>query len=71
VAVAVDRQDFGEKVGWVDEARKEAKTEKFLINPLLDPVKTHVDRLGLLRSNRGSRKTDRAFVVDEWERGDC
>jgi hypothetical protein len=37
--VAVDRQDFGEEVGWVDEARKEEdKTENVLTDPLLDSV---------------------------------
>ncbi len=32
--MAVDRQDFGEEVGWVDEARKEDKTGKVLTGPL-------------------------------------
>ncbi len=55
--MTVNRQDFCEEVCWVDEARKEDKTEKILTGPFLG--------LGLLRSNRGSRKTNRAFVVDE------
>ncbi len=63
--VAVDGKDFGEEVGGADEAGKEDKTEELLAGPLLEPVKTHVYRLGLLRPNRGSRKTDGAFVVDE------
>ena len=63
--MAVDRQDFGEEVGWVDEARKEDKTEKVLAGPFSNPVETHVDGLGLLRTNRGSRKSNRAFVIDE------
>jgi hypothetical protein len=36
--VAVDRQDFGEEVGWVDEVRKEDKTENILTGPSLYPV---------------------------------
>jgi hypothetical protein len=36
--VAVDRQDFGEEIGWVDETRREDKTKKVLTGPLLDPV---------------------------------
>ncbi len=52
--MAEDGQDFGEEIGRVD---------------IPHPVETHVDRLGLLRSNRRSRKTDRAFVTDEEERG--
>ncbi len=64
--VTVDGEDFGEEVGGVDEAGKEDKTEELLAGPLLEPVETHVDRLGLLRPNRRSRKTDAgAFVVDE------
>ncbi len=63
--VAVDGKDFGEEVGGVDEAGKEDKTEELLAGPLLEPVETHVYRLGLLRSNQRSRKTDGAFVVDE------
>jgi hypothetical protein len=56
--VAVDGKDFGEEVGGVDEAGKEDKTEELLAGPLLEPVETHVYRLGLLRPNRRSRKTD-------------
>ena len=63
--VTVDGEDFGEEVGGVDEAGKEDKTEELLAGSLLEPVETHVDRLGLLRPNRRSRKTDGAFVVDE------
>jgi hypothetical protein len=63
--VTVDGEDFGEEVGGVDEAGKEDKTEEFLAGPLLEPIETHVYRLGLLRPNRRSRKTDGAFVVDE------
>jgi hypothetical protein len=36
-----------------------------LAHPLLQPVETHVDRLGLLRANRRSRKTNRTFVVNK------
>ncbi len=64
--VMVDRKDFGEEVSGVDKAGKENKTEEMLACPLLEPVETHVDRLGLLRPNRRSRS---AFVVDEKERG--
>jgi hypothetical protein len=63
--VAVDGEDFGEKVGGVDEAGKEDKTEEMLAGPFLEPVETHVYRLGLLRPNRRSRKTDGTFVIDE------
>ncbi len=64
--VAVDGKEFGEEVGRVDEAGKEDKAKELLTGPLLHPVlETHVDRLELLWSNRGSRKTDLAFVVDE------
>ena len=63
--VTVDGEDFGEEVGGVDEAGKEDKTEELLAGPLPEPVETHVYRLGLLRPNRRSRKTDGAFVVDE------
>ncbi len=63
--VKVDGEDFGEEVGGVDEAGKEDKTEELLAGPLLEPVETHVYRLGLPRPNRRSCKTDGAFVVDE------
>ena len=65
--MAIDGKDFGEEVGGVDEAGEEDKAEKVLAHPLLQlqPVETHVYRLGLLRANRRSRKTNRAFVVDE------
>ncbi len=63
--VTVDGKYFGEEVGGVDEAGKEDETEELLAGPLLKPVETHVDRLGLLRPNRRSRKTDGAFVIDE------
>jgi hypothetical protein len=36
-----------------------------LAHPLLQPVETHVDRLGLLRANRRSCKTNRTFVVEK------
>ncbi len=49
--VTIDGEDFGEEVGGVDEAGKEDKTEELLAGPLLEPVKTHVDRLGLFRPN--------------------
>ncbi len=63
--VTVDGKYFGKEVGGVDEAGKEYKTEEMFACPLLKPVLTHVNRLGLLRPNRRSRKTDCAFVVDE------
>ena len=63
--VTVDGEDFSKEVGGVDEAGDEDKTEEKLAGPLPEPVETHVYRLGLLRSNRRSRKTDGAFVVDE------
>jgi hypothetical protein len=63
--VSVDRKDFGKKVGRVDETREKDKTEELLAGPLLKPIKSHVDRLRLLRTNRGSRKTDRTLIVDE------
>jgi hypothetical protein len=63
--VAVDGKDLGEEVGGVDEAGEEDKAEKVLAHPLLQPVETHVYRLGLLRTNRRRRKTDSAFVIDE------
>ena len=66
--MSVDRKDFGKKVGRVDEAREKNKTEELLAGPLLKPIKSHVDRLRLLRTNRGSRKTDRTLIVDKQER---
>ncbi len=45
--MAVDRKDLGEKIGGVNEAGKEDKTEELLRGPLLilkhKPVETHVD----------------------------
>ncbi len=68
--MAVDGKDFGEEVGGVDQAGEEDKAEKVLAQSLLQPVETHVYRLGLLRTNRRSRKTDSAFVIDKQkERG--
>ncbi len=67
--MAVDGEDFGEKVGGVNEAGKEDKTEELLRGPLFKPVETHVDGLGILRPNRISRKTNRTLVVDKQERG--
>ena len=63
--VTVDDEDFSEEVGWVDEAGEEDKAEKLLAYPLLQPIETHVDRLGLLRPDRRSRKTDGTFVVNK------
>ncbi len=63
--VTVDGEDYGEEVSGVDEAGKEDTTEELLAGPLLEPVETHIYRLGLLWPNRRSRKTDGAFVVDE------
>ncbi len=69
--VTVDGEDFGEEVGGVDEAGKEDKTVELLAGPLLEPVETHVYRLGLLQPNRRSRKTDGAFVSTNRRGGDC
>ncbi len=44
--VTVYREDFGKEVGWVDEAGDKYKAEKILAYPLLQPIETHVDRLG-------------------------
>ena len=63
--VTIDGENFSEEIGGVDEAGKEDKTEELLAGPLPEPIETHVYRLGLLRPNRRSRKTDGAFVVDE------
>ena len=63
--VTIDGENFSEEIGGVDEAGKEDKTEELLAGPLPEPVETHVYRLGLLRPNRRSCKTDGAFVVDE------
>jgi hypothetical protein len=41
--MAVDRKDLGEKIGGVNKAGKEDKTEELLRDPLLKPVQTHVD----------------------------
>ena len=63
--MAVYREDLCKEVGRVDEAREEDKAEEVLAYPLLQPIETHVDRLGLLWANRRSRKTNRTFVIDE------
>jgi hypothetical protein len=67
--VPVDGKNFGKELGRVDEAREKYKTEEFLAGPPLEPIKSHVDRLRLLRTNRRSRKTDRTLIVDKQERG--
>ncbi len=67
--MSVDGKDFGEEVGRVDEAREKYKTEELLAGPLLEPIKAHVDRLRLFRTNRRSRKTDRTLIVDKQQRG--
>jgi hypothetical protein len=69
--VAVDGKNFSEEVGGVDEAGKEDKTEEKLAGPLLEPVETHVDRLGLLRPNRRSRKTNGHSLSTSRRGGDC
>ncbi len=63
--MTVDMKDFGEKVSGIYEAGKEDKTEELLRGPLLKPVETHVDGLGLLRSNRRSGKSNRTLVIDK------
>ena len=63
--MTIYKEDFSEEVCWVDEAGGEDKAEKLLAYPLFQPIETHVDWLGLLRANRGSRKTNRTFVVDK------
>ncbi len=67
--MSVDGKEFGKKIGRVDEARKKNKTEELLAGPLIKPIKSHVDRLRLLRTNRRGRKTDRILIVDKQERG--
>ncbi len=64
--MSVDGKDFDKEVGRVDEAREKNKTEELLAGPLLEPIKSHVDRLRLLRT---CRKTDRTLIVDKQERG--
>ena len=61
--MAIDREDFSEEIGGVDEAGEEDKVEKLLAYPLLQPIETHVDRLGLLRANRRSRKTNPTAIT--------
>jgi hypothetical protein len=63
--VAIYRENVSEEIGGVDEAGEENKAEKVLAHPLLQPVETHIYRLGLLRANRRSCKTDSAFVIDK------
>ncbi len=63
--VTVYREDFSKEIGRVDEAGEIYKSEKILAHPLIQPVETHVDRFGLLRANRRSRKTNRTFVIDK------
>ncbi len=41
--MAVDGEDFGEKVSGIYEAGNENKTEELLRGPLPKPVETHVD----------------------------
>ncbi len=50
---------YQQEVSGVDQAGEEDKAEQLLAHPLLQPVEAHVDRLGLLRANRRSRKNDR------------
>ncbi len=40
--VAIDREDFSEEIGGVDEAGENDKAEKVLAHPLLQPVESHV-----------------------------
>jgi hypothetical protein len=61
-----EREGSNETIDRIDKAGKGGRhTEEMLACHLLEPVETHVDRLKLLRPNRRSRKTDRAFNVDE------
>ncbi len=70
--VAVDGKDFDKEIGGVDQAGEKDKAEKVLARPLFQPVETHDYRFGLLRANRGSRKTDNStFVIDKKKGGDC
>ncbi len=55
--VTVYREDFSKEIGRVDEAGKKYKAEKILAHPLLQPVETHVDRLGLLRASGEPKKS--------------
>ncbi len=65
--MSVDGKDFGKEVSRVDEVREKYKTEELLAGSLLEPIKSHVDRLRLLWTNRRSRKTDRTLIVDKQE----
>ncbi len=69
--MSVDVKDFGKEVGRVDEAREKHKTEELLVGPLLEPIKSHVDRLRLLRTNRRSHKTAHSFLSTNRRGGDC
>ena len=55
--MTVYREDFSKEIGRVDEAGEKYKAEKILAHPLLQPVETHVDRLGLLRSSGEPKKS--------------
>jgi hypothetical protein len=43
--VAIDRKDFGEKVGGVNKTRNTSKdkVDELLAGPLLEPIETHVN----------------------------
>ncbi len=49
--VAICRENFSEKIGGVNRAMEEYKTEGTFGRPLIDLVETHVDRFRLLSSN--------------------
>ena len=68
--VAIDREDFSEEIGGVDEAGEEDKAEKVLANPLLQPVETHVYRLGLLRANRRMKPQDQSHIRCQQKEGE-
>ena len=68
--MAVDKQDFGEEIGWVDEARKEDKTEKVLTGPLDACRSTWLDFFGLLVTEVAARPIAHSLSTKR-RGGDC
>ncbi len=57
------RQGFGEEIGDVYIARDVLHPELFPLDPILQPVKPHVDTLGEAWSHRLGRQADSTLIV--------
>jgi hypothetical protein len=61
--MAMNRERLGKEVGKVKQGGDVGKGKQALANSIPEPVKTHVHRFGLFRTDSSMSKTNRTFIV--------